>query len=65
MVSALALRRQLWETGVFNADDGGAWRVKEGNLLICERGPGFFVAIAMGTEAVRLEPDNAAWVRRI
>jgi alpha-glucosidase len=54
VISALALRRQLWEAGVFTADDGGTWHVEDGNLLICERGPDFFVAIAMGTEPVRL-----------
>ena len=34
--------------------DGGTWRVEEGNLLLCERNPGFLVAIAMGTERVKL-----------
>jgi alpha-glucosidase len=51
---AVGLRRRLWEQGVFTADDGGTWRVEEGNLLICERNPRFLVAVAMGTEPVRL-----------
>jgi alpha-glucosidase len=51
---AIAFRRRLWHEGVFTADDGGTWRVEEGNLLLCERNPGFLVAIAMGTERVKL-----------
>jgi alpha-glucosidase len=50
----LELRRKLWRDGVFTADDGGTWRVEPGNLLICERSAGFFVAVAMGTEPVQL-----------
>ncbi|WP_326967192.1 hypothetical protein [Arthrobacter sp. CG_A4] len=53
-VGVLELRRRLWDQGVFTADDGGAWRVEAGNLLICERGPRFVVAVAMGTEPVLL-----------
>lgn len=52
--TALELRRQLWEKGVFTADDGGTWRVEAGGLLLCERSPHFLVAVAMGTEPVRL-----------
>jgi alpha-glucosidase len=52
--AALELRRQLWKNEVFTADDGGSWRVEAGNLLICERNPRFLVAVAMGTEPVRL-----------
>ncbi|MGK3649769.1 alpha-amylase family glycosyl hydrolase [Pseudarthrobacter enclensis] len=51
---ALALRRQLWADGEFAADDGGTWRLEAGNLLLCERSPGFLVAVAMGTGPVRL-----------
>lgn len=51
---ALALRRQLWADGDFAADDGGTWRVEAGNLLLCERSPGFLVAVAMGTGPVKL-----------
>ena len=54
VTAAVGLRRQLWEQGVFTADDGGSWRVEAGNLLICERSPKFLVAVAMGTEPVRL-----------
>jgi alpha-glucosidase len=48
------MRRKLWTTGVFGPNDGGTWRLEPGNLLICERGEDFFVAVAMGTEPVRL-----------
>ncbi|MGF9650422.1 alpha-amylase family glycosyl hydrolase [Pseudarthrobacter oxydans] len=51
---AIALRRRLWDEGVFTADDGGTWRVEEGNLLLCERSPRFLVALAMGAERVKL-----------
>jgi alpha-glucosidase len=51
---AIALRRRLWDEGVFTADDGGTWRVEEGNLLLCARNAGFLVAVAMGTEPVKL-----------
>ncbi|MEC5191736.1 MULTISPECIES: alpha-amylase family glycosyl hydrolase [unclassified Arthrobacter] len=51
---ALALRRLLWKNEVFGPDDGGTWRVEPGNLLVCERSEHFFVAVAMGTEPVRL-----------
>jgi alpha-glucosidase len=54
VTAAVGLRRQLWDQGVFTADDGGSWRVEDGNLLICERNAKFLVAVAMGTEAVRL-----------
>jgi alpha-glucosidase len=54
VTAAVGLRRQLWEQGVFTADDGGSWRVEDGNLLVCERSPKFLVAVAMGTEPVRL-----------
>ncbi|MDF9751582.1 alpha-amylase family glycosyl hydrolase [Arthrobacter sp. ES3-54] len=52
--AALELRRQLWKNEVFTTDDGGSWRVDTGNLLICERSEHFLVAVAMGTEPVRL-----------
>ncbi len=52
--AALELRRQLWKNEVFTADDGGTWRVEAGNLLICERNEHFLVAVAMGTEPVKL-----------
>ncbi|MDT0170485.1 alpha-amylase family glycosyl hydrolase [Pseudarthrobacter sp. BRE9] len=51
---AMALRRRLWADGTFTADDGGTWRVEDGNLLICERNAGFLVAVAMGSEPVKL-----------
>jgi alpha-glucosidase len=54
VTAAVGLRRQLWDQGVFTADDGGSWCVEDGNLLICERNAKFLVAVAMGTEAVRL-----------
>lgn len=53
---AIALRRSLREDGTFRADDGGAWRVESGNLLLCERGSGILVAVAMGAEPVKLPP---------
>jgi alpha-glucosidase len=52
--TALELRRQLWNNSVFTLDDGGNWRVDAGDLLICERNEHFLVAVAMGTEPVRL-----------
>jgi alpha-glucosidase len=52
--AVLELRRQLWKNEVFTADDGGTWRVEAGNLLICQRNAHFLVAVAMGTEPVRL-----------
>jgi alpha-glucosidase len=52
--AALALRRKLWKNEVFTTHDGGAWRVEPGNLLVCERNERFLVAVAMGTEPVRL-----------
>ena len=54
VTAAVGLRRRLWEQGVFTPDDGGTWRVEAGNLLVCERSPKFLVAVAMGTEPVRL-----------
>jgi alpha-glucosidase len=54
MVTALALRRQLLAEGVLGADDGGAWRVGDDGLLVCDRGGGFLVAVAMGEAPVRL-----------
>ena len=54
VTAAVGLRRKLRENGVFTADDGGSWRVEAGNLLICERSPKFLVAVAMGSEPVRL-----------
>jgi AraC-like DNA-binding protein len=51
---AIALRRRLWDNGVFTADDGGTWHVKEGNMLLCERNRGFLVAVAMGTKPGKL-----------
>lgn len=54
VTAAVGLRRELWEQGVFTADDGGSWRVEDGNLLVCERSPRFLVAVAMGTDPVRL-----------
>ncbi|SKB88967.1 alpha-glucosidase [Arthrobacter sp. 49Tsu3.1M3] len=56
--AALELRRQLWKNEVFNADDGGSWRVEAGNLLICERNEHFLVAVAMGTEPAKLPPGT-------
>lgn len=53
---AIAQRRSLREDGTFRADDGGTWRVEAGNLLLCERGSGVLVAVAMGTEPVKLPP---------
>ncbi|WP_018773929.1 hypothetical protein [Arthrobacter sp. 131MFCol6.1] len=52
--AALELRRQLWKNKVFTADDGGPWHDEAGNLLICERNEHFLVAVAMGTEPVKL-----------
>ncbi|MFF2031120.1 alpha-amylase family glycosyl hydrolase [Arthrobacter sp. NPDC058192] len=52
--TALELRRQLWKNEVFTANDGGTWRVEPGNLLICERNEHFLIAVAMGTEPVKL-----------
>jgi alpha-glucosidase len=71
--AAVGLRRRLWEQGVFTADDGGSWRVEDGNLLVCERSPRFLVAVAMGTEPVRLPagtvlatavpPETEGWLQ--
>ncbi|QDW29010.1 alpha-amylase [Arthrobacter sp. KBS0702] len=52
--AALALRRKLWSDGVFTADDGGTWRVEDGGLLLCERNANVLVAVAMGSEPVKL-----------
>jgi len=52
--AGLELRRKLWRNEVFTADDGGTWRVEAGNLLVCERSEAFLVAVAMGSEPVRL-----------
>ncbi|WP_239437243.1 alpha-amylase family glycosyl hydrolase [Arthrobacter alpinus] len=57
-ISALELRRKLLAMGILGTDDAGSWRVEAGNLLICERSTDFFVAVAMGTEAVRLPPGT-------
>ena len=54
VTKALELRRLLWKTEVFGPNDGGIWRIEAGDLLICERSTDFFVAVAMGTEPVRL-----------
>lgn len=54
VIRALKLRRQLWDKGMFAADDGGAWRVEDGGLLICDRGPELYVAVNMGHDPVRL-----------
>jgi len=54
VTKALELRRLLWKNEVFGPNDGGAWRVEAGNLLICARSADFFVAVAMGTEPVQL-----------
>ncbi|RKR12640.1 alpha-amylase family glycosyl hydrolase [Arthrobacter oryzae] len=54
VTKALEMRRLLWNDEVFGRNDGGTWRVEAGNLLICERSPEFFVAVAMGSESVRL-----------
>jgi len=52
--ASLELRRKLWKNEVFTAEDGGTWRVEAGNLLLCERNEHFLVAVAMGSEPVRL-----------
>lgn len=54
VTKALEMRRLLWKNEVFGPDDGGIWRVGPGNLLMCERSADFFVAVAMGSEAVQL-----------
>lgn len=54
VTSALELRRQLAFKGVLDSNDAGVWRVGNGNLLMCERGSEFFVAVAMGDAPVRL-----------
>jgi len=54
VTKALELRRLLWKTEVFGPHDGGTWRIEAGNVLICERSADFFVAVAMGTEPVKL-----------
>ena len=48
----------LWKNEVFGPDDGGTWRVEPGNLLICQRSAHLFVAVAMGTEPVKLPPGS-------
>lgn len=54
VTKALEMRRLLWKNEVFGPNDGGTWRVEPGNLLIIERSADFFVAVAMGTEPVRV-----------
>jgi alpha-glucosidase len=54
VTAALELRRKLWKNEVFGPNDGGTWRVEPRNLLICERSADFFVAVAMGTQPVKL-----------
>ncbi|CAH0311373.1 hypothetical protein SRABI128_04526 [Microbacterium sp. Bi128] len=44
----------MWKNEVFTPLDGGTWRFEAGNLLICERNEHFLVAVAMGTEPVKL-----------
>ena len=51
---AIALRRRLWADGTFTVNDGGTWRLQEGGLLLCQRSPGFLVAVAMGSAPARL-----------
>ena len=68
VTKALELRRLLWKTEVFGPNDGGTWRVDAGNMMICERSPDFFVAVAMGTEPVKLPAGSvllnaAPWPR--
>jgi alpha-glucosidase len=72
VAAALGLRRRLLAEGCISADDGAVWRVEEDGLLICERGQGFFVAVAMGDAPVRLPagtvllstvlPDTPGWL---
>jgi alpha-glucosidase len=50
----MAVKKLLWKNQVFTAADGGTWRVEPGNLLICERNEHFLIAVAMGTEPVKL-----------
>jgi hypothetical protein len=51
VTAAVGLRRQLWEQDVFTADDGGRWRMEDGNLLVCERSPKFLIALDDGNGA--------------
>jgi alpha-glucosidase len=51
---AVRLRRKLLADGKLQTHDGGTWRVEAGGLLICERGTGFFVVVAMGDSEVKL-----------
>lgn len=37
---------------------GSSWHVEIGNLLICERNPEFYVAVAMGEEPVERPPGT-------
>ncbi|MFP5313050.1 MAG: alpha-amylase family glycosyl hydrolase, partial [Actinomycetes bacterium] len=53
-IRGIMLRRKLWTDGTFSLDDGGTWRVEAGNLLTCERSPGFLVAVAMGNDPAKL-----------
>ena len=54
VTKALEIRRLLWTNEVFRPNDGGTRRIGPGNLLICERSADFFVAVAVGTEPVKL-----------
>ncbi|WP_246018532.1 alpha-amylase family glycosyl hydrolase [Arthrobacter crusticola] len=54
VVRALELRRRLLAEGVLDAGDGASWHVDDGGLLLCERGHGFLLAVAMGEGPVRL-----------
>ncbi|MDP9983585.1 hypothetical protein J2W14_003006 [Pseudarthrobacter oxydans] len=54
VTKAVDMRWLLWKNEVFCPNDGGTWRVEAGSLLTCERSDDFFVAVAMGTEPVKL-----------
>ncbi len=54
VTTALDVRKRLIREGVLSPEDIGSWRVEDGNLLICERGGHFLVAVAMGEEPVRV-----------
>lgn len=55
--TVLAMRNRLRADGVLSAADPARWRVEADDALVCERGNGFLVVMAMGARAVRI-PDG-------
>ena len=72
VVRAVELRKKLTASGVFGKDDDVSWAVQDGGLLLCRRQRNISIAIAMGSERVRLPAgevlisarplDSAGWL---